>query len=194
MIIVCSGPLLSPDILCLSSWLSVNFPYHDFSSPYRIFYNEEKGNHNTLQFLDSLAVNRTLASELHQPVERYRMDSAGQAVFWVNAVARTSWLLGLMWQTFWHWMLEDGSCQIFTGRDLGCGLFFLLTMYVPLECKPSSLTCQIFWTNKDLLCSTENSAQCCVVAWMGGEFGGEWIHVYMWLSPFAVHFRLSQHH
>ena len=21
---------------------------------------------------------------------------------------------------------------------------------------------------------------------MGGEFGGEWIHVYVWLSPFAV--------
>ena len=30
-------------------------------------------------------------------------------------------------------------------------------------------------------------------AWMGGEFGGEWIHVYAWLSPFAVHLKLSQH-
>ena len=30
-------------------------------------------------------------------------------------------------------------------------------------------------------------------AWMGGEFGGEWIHVYVWLSPFAVHLKLSQH-
>ena len=27
----------------------------------------------------------------------------------------------------------------------------------------------------------------------GGEFGEEWIHVYMWLSPFAVHLKLSQH-
>ena len=25
-----------------------------------------------------------------------------------------------------------------------------------------------------------------VAAWVGGEFGGEWIHVYVWLSPFAV--------
>ena len=33
-------------------------------------------------------------------------------------------------------------------------------------------------TNKDLLCSTGNSAQCYAAAWMGGEFGGEWIHVY----------------
>ena len=32
-------------------------------------------------------------------------------------------------------------------------------------------------TNKDLLYSTGNSAQCYVAAWMGGEFGGEPIHV-----------------
>ena len=30
-------------------------------------------------------------------------------------------------------------------------------------------------------------------AWMGGEFMGEEIHVYVWLSPFAVHLKLSQH-
>ena len=44
-------------------------------------------------------------------------------------------------------------------------------------------------TNKDLLNSPWNSTQCYVPAWMGGEFGGEWIHVYVyvWLSPFAVH-------
>ena len=32
-------------------------------------------------------------------------------------------------------------------------------------------------TSKDLLYSTGNSAQCYVAAWMGGEFGGEWIQV-----------------
>ena len=31
-----------------------------------------------------------------------------------------------------------------------------------------------------------------VAAWMGGEFEGEWIHVYAWLSPFAMHMKLSQ--
>ena len=46
---------------------------------------------------------------------------------------------------------------------------------------------------QDLLYSTGNSAQCYVAAWMGGEFWGEWIHVCVWLSPFAVHLRLSQH-
>jgi len=41
--------------------------------------------------------------------------------------------------------------------------------------------------------STGNSAQCYVAAWMGGEFGEEWIHVYVWLSPFCVHLKLSLH-
>ena len=36
-------------------------------------------------------------------------------------------------------------------------------------------------TNKDLLYSPWNSAQCYVPAWMGGEFGGDWIHMYVWL-------------
>ena len=35
--------------------------------------------------------------------------------------------------------------------------------------------------NKDLLFNTWNSAQWHVAAWMGGEFGGKWIHVYVWL-------------
>ena len=48
-------------------------------------------------------------------------------------------------------------------------------------------------TNKNLLCSTWNSAQCYVPAWIGGEFGGEWIHVYVWLSPFTAHLKLLQH-
>ena len=46
-------------------------------------------------------------------------------------------------------------------------------------------------TNKDLLYSTGNSAQYYVTAWMGAEFGRKWIHVYVWLSPFAVHLKLS---
>ena len=40
---------------------------------------------------------------------------------------------------------------------------------------------------------TGNSAQSYVAVWMGGEFGGKWIHVYVRLSPFAVHLKLSQH-
>ena len=46
-------------------------------------------------------------------------------------------------------------------------------------------------SSRNVLYITGNSAQCYVAAWMGGEFGGEWIHVYVWLSPFAAHLRLS---
>ena len=49
-------------------------------------------------------------------------------------------------------------------------------------------------TNKDLLHGTWNSAQCYVAACMGVEFGEEWIHEYVWLSPSAVYLTLSQHH
>ena len=34
------------------------------------------------------------------------------------------------------------------------------------------------------------------VMWQPGwerSLGGEWIHVYVWLSPFAVYLKLSQH-
>ena len=48
-------------------------------------------------------------------------------------------------------------------------------------------------TNKDLLYNTWNTAQCYVAAWMGGEFGREWVPIYVWLSPFTVHLQLSQH-
>ena len=41
--------------------------------------------------------------------------------------------------------------------------------------------------------STGHSPQWDVAAWMGGKFGGEWIHACVWLSPFAVHLKPSQH-
>ena len=62
---------------------------------------------------------------------------------------------------------------------------FVMDMYTLLYLK---------WiTNRHLLYSTGNSAQCHMAAWMAGEFGGEWIHVYVWLSHFAVYLKLSQH-
>ena len=48
-------------------------------------------------------------------------------------------------------------------------------------------------TKKDLLYRTGNSAQCRVAAWVGEGFGGEWIRVYVGLSPTAVHLKLSQY-
>ena len=42
-----------------------------------------------------------------------------------------------------------------------------------------TLLCLKWKANKDLLYSTWNSAQCYVAAGMEGEFGEEWIHVYV---------------
>ena len=47
-------------------------------------------------------------------------------------------------------------------------------------------------TSKDLRCNTRNPTRCYVAAWMGGEFREEYLHVCVWLSPFAVHLKLSQ--
>ena len=42
-----------------------------------------------------------------------------------------------------------------------------------------TLLCLTWRTSKDLPDSSGTSAPCHVAAWMGGEFGGEWIHVYV---------------
>lgn len=47
-------------------------------------------------------------------------------------------------------------------------------------------------TNEDLLQGTGKAAQRQLAAWMAGGAGGEWIHTYVWLSPFTV-LKLSQH-
>ena len=56
-----------------------------------------------------------------------------------------------------------------------------------------TLLCPKWITNKDLLYSTWNSTPCYVAAGMGGGFGEEWIHIYVWLSPFPVHLKLPQY-
>ena len=45
--------------------------------------------------------------------------------------------------------------------------------------------------SKSLQYHTQNSAQCCVIAWMGVGCAGEWIHVYVWLGPFAIHLTVT---
>ena len=47
--------------------------------------------------------------------------------------------------------------------------------------------------SEDLVCSTWDSAQGHVTAWMGGGIEEEWIPVYEWLSPFALRPKLPQH-
>ena len=57
-------------------------------------------------------------------------------------------------------------------------------MYTPLRLQ--------WMSDRDLPHSAGSSLQCHVAACMGGKFGREWIHVYVWLSPFAVHLKLWQ--
>ena len=69
------------------------------------------------------------------------------------------------------------------GRGEGIVSEFGMDMYTRLNLK---------WiTNKDL-----QGELCSMFLWQPGwegKFGGEQIHVYVWLSPFAVHLKLSQH-
>ena len=62
------------------------------------------------------------------------------------------------------------------GKELWEGMVkeFGIDMYTLLYLK---------WvTNKNLLYSAGNSAQCYVAASIGGDFRGEWIYLYVWLS------------
>ena len=47
-------------------------------------------------------------------------------------------------------------------------------------------------TNKGLLYSTGNTVNVLWQPGWRGEFGGEWTHICVWLSHFAVHLKLSQ--
>ena len=75
--------------------------------------------------------------------------------------------------------------QTYSWLEEGVFREFEMDMYTQLYLKSV--------TNRDLLYSTWSSAQCYVAAWMGELFGGEWVWVYGWLSPFTVHLKLSQH-
>ena len=46
---------------------------------------------------------------------------------------------------------------------------------------------------KKTFCTAHGTLLNVVTTWMRGGFGGEWIHVFVWLSPFTVHLKLSQH-
>ena len=77
------------------------------------------------------------------------------------------------------YMAVESKKEWLSGEGWHWGDRFEIDKYIPLYLK--------WMTNKDLLYSTGNSARCYVAAWMEGEFGGGWLHVYVWLSPFAVH-------
>ena len=71
------------------------------------------------------------------------------------------------------------GCGEGIAKDLGMDMYILL--------------CLKWISDKDLLYSTWNSAQCYVAAWMGGSLGRNGQLMYVWLCPFTVHLKLSQH-
>ena len=87
-------------------------------------------------------------------------------------------------------MVDSLENSLMVTRGEGCGegivMEFGVDVYTLLYLK---------WiTNKDLLYSTGNSAQCYVAGWMADKFGRNgYMHTYVWLSPFAILLKLSQH-
>ena len=84
-----------------------------------------------------------------------------------------------------HRHREQTYCCLEEGWGEGTVREFGIDMHTPL--------CLKWLTNKELLYSTWDSAQCLVVVWMVDKFGEEWIRVYVWLGPFPVHLKLSEH-
>ena len=70
---------------------------------------------------------------------------------------------------------------------------FLPSLLTPLFARSSATRKNKRTLQVLLLCSARNNAPCYVAAWVAEESGGEWIHVYVWLGPFAAHLKLSQH-
>ena len=96
-------------------------------------------------------------------------------------------LLSLTWRTNKDLLDSTGNSAQYSvitlwspGRRMGEGIVRTFGMGM------DTLLYFTWRTSKDLLDSTGNSAQCHAAAWMGGEFGGEWIHVHVWLSLFTI--------
>ena len=64
-----------------------------------------------------------------------------------------------------------------------------MNLWLPVHTATFKMDNQLY-TMDNLLYSMWNSGY--VAAWMGEESGGEWIHVYGWLSPSTVHLKLPQ--
>ena len=63
-----------------------------------------------------------------------------------------------------------------------------------VRARPTPQLCQISAARTGSVTQETRSWPCYVAAWMVGESGREWIHVYVGLSPFAVHLKLSHHY
>ena len=85
------------------------------------------------------------------------------------------------------------SCGL---QTLTCSMWDLVS-WLGFEPRPPALgTWSLsYWTTEEVpLHDFSWLTQCYVPPWMGGVFGGEWVHEYVWVSPFPVHLKLPQHY
>ena len=84
-----------------------------------------------------------------------------------------------------------------TNKNLGGLCSVMSNSLQPQGLWPTSLLCSWDSLGKNIamdhLYSIGNTVQCYVATWREEEFGREWIHVYLRLSPFTAHLTLSQH-
>ena len=92
----------------------------------------------------------------------------------------------------WWWTGRPGMLRFKGSQRVRHDWATELTELNWLEINMNTLLYLKWITNKALLYSTENADQCYVADWMGGEFGGEWIHVYVWLNHPSVHLKPSR--
>ena len=78
--------------------------------------------------------------------------------------------------------------QISIHHEHSCKSFFFF--YICYSCKFLKLNLRNL---SSTISTSKDHMEIAHTAWMGGAFGGEWIHVCAWLSPFAVHPTQSRH-
>ena len=78
----------------------------------------------------------------------------------------------------WKYYLKLGRTQR-AWQHSGCWVKSMWIVAVELELYKRN------WSHGTLLNA--------VATWMGGESGGELMHIWIWLSPFAAHLKLPQH-
>ena len=95
--------------------------------------------------------------------------------------------MGLFRQEYWSGLPFPSPGDL---PNPGFKLLSLVSLILHADSLPLSHQGSPSFQNHKAKHSSGNSA----AARMGGEFGGEWIHVYIWITPFAVHLNLSQHY
>ena len=105
-----------------------------------------------------------------------------------------------------RWMNEDDVVRIHNGvllchckNEIPSFAATWMDLEIIIRSEVSQRKRNIVWyclyeeSKKKLYKGTVLYSTGCVASWMGKEFGGEWIHAYVWRSHPAVHLQPPQH-